>query len=219
MKVKVCGLARLDDLGVVAAARPDAVGLVLADSKRRVGVETAARLLAAIPSTVQTWAVFREPSRADLAAVAHLPFTGVQAWASWGGEGLPEGWAWLPVFPDGPSLLEDVRAAGFDGRPRDVVGLVGAFLVDGPGGGGGGAAGDLQRAAAAARLGPMVLAGGLHAGNVAAAVRVVAPYGVDAASGTEVAPGVKDPARVAGFVAGARAAARGAGEGTAEGTA
>ena len=51
---------------------------------------------------------------------------------------------------------------------------------------------------------PMVLAGGLTAANVGAAVRVVRPWGVDVASGVEAAPGVKDPRLVRAFLEKAR---------------
>jgi phosphoribosylanthranilate isomerase len=45
-----------------------------------------------------------------------------------------------------------------------------------------------------------VLAGGLDPGNVAAAINALHPWGVDASSGLESAPGLKNPARVAAFV-------------------
>ena len=51
-----------------------------------------------------------------------------------------------------------------------------------------------------------MLAGGLHAGNVAEAIRVVRPFGVDASSGVELRPGVKSAAKIAEFVRAARAA-------------
>ena len=54
---------------------------------------------------------------------------------------------------------------------------------------------------------PMVLSGGLTPDNVAAGVAAVRPFGVDTASGTEAAPGVKDPERLEPFFAPAGATA------------
>ncbi len=52
----------------------------------------------------------------------------------------------------------------------------------------------------------LILAGGLHAGNVAEAIRVVRPFGVDASSGVEQRPGIKDGNKILDFVRAARAA-------------
>jgi phosphoribosylanthranilate isomerase len=204
VRVKLCGLANEDALRAVGDARPDAVGFVLAPSPRRVDVDTLTRLLAWVPDGVERWAVFRTPDEGTLSAIAALPLTGVQADATWDGRGLPERLAWLPVFADGPDLVERVRSAGFDGRSREVRGLVGAFVVDSARGGGSGERVDVARAVAAARLGPLVLAGGLRPENVGEAVEAVRPWAVDVSSGVESAPGVKDPGRIAAFVAAAR---------------
>ncbi len=204
MRVKICGLTTEQAVTDTLRTGPDAIGLVLAASPRQVDLTTAARLLALVPSGIQTWAVFRTPDPALLAQAATLPFTGAQSNEDWSGDGLPESWQWLPAFRDGPALLDQLAAHGFDGRPREAVGLSGAFLVDGPAGGGLGVRGDNRRAAAAARLGPMILAGGLSPANVRTAIEAVRPYGVDVSSGVESAPGTKDPARVAAFMAAAR---------------
>jgi phosphoribosylanthranilate isomerase len=54
---------------------------------------------------------------------------------------------------------------------------------------------------------PLILSGGLTAENVGAGIAALAPFGVDTASGTESAPGVKDPGRLAAFAAAVGAAA------------
>jgi phosphoribosylanthranilate isomerase len=53
----------------------------------------------------------------------------------------------------------------------------------------------------------LILAGGLNAANVAAAIREVRPFGIDVSSGVERGPGIKDPARIHEFVQAARNAA------------
>ncbi len=204
MLIKLCGLSTPRDVMAAGAGRPDAIGLVFAPSVRRVDVSTAERLLSMIPEDVQRWAVFRDVTAEDVAAIAHLPLTGVQGWLGYDGTGLPASWAFLPVVVDGPDALDRVRALGFDGTRREVRGLIGSFVWDGPSGGGGGSAGDDDRGAALAQLGPMVLAGGLTPDTVAARIRHVRPHAVDVSSGIESAPGVKSASKVEAFVAAAR---------------
>lgn len=206
MIVKLCGVRDLDALRAVGAARPDAVGFVLAPSPRQVSLEDLPRLLSAVPHDVQRWAVFREPNPAVVRQLQGLTLTGVQGHAGWSGEGLPESMAFLPVFRDHEGVVDAVRASGFDGRVRDVRGLRGAFLLDGPQGGGQGVAADRARAAALARLGPLVLAGGLTPETVQDAIVAVRPFGVDVSSGIESSPGVKDRARCMAFAEAAREA-------------
>jgi phosphoribosylanthranilate isomerase len=76
-------------------------------------------------------------------------------------------------------------------------------LFEGPVSGTGTTA-DWSSALSLARRCDVILAGGLTPANVADAVRIVAPFGVDVSSGVERAPGIKDPARIAEFVRNAR---------------
>jgi phosphoribosylanthranilate isomerase len=105
----------------------------------------------------------------------------------------------LPVVVEGADLEADlVRAAGL--TTREMV------LVDSAARGGTGRPPSWDRVATIDFTGRLILAGGLDPDNVADAIGLVRPYGVDVSSGIESAPGVKDPARMRAFVEAARGA-------------
>jgi phosphoribosylanthranilate isomerase len=72
--------------------------------------------------------------------------------------------------------------------------------------GGTGATGDWSLASHLAARAPILLAGGLNPENVALAIQLVAPWGVDVASGVESSPGIKDPAKISAFISAAKKA-------------
>lgn len=201
-RVKLCGLGSEASVLLALAHKPDAVGLVFADSTRQITADQAAGWLGVVPDHVTKIAVFRTPSEPALARIRHLPFDGVQAHADWNGSGLPASWFFLPVFLDGPDLLDRITGTRGDGWDH-------SFCVDGPKGGGMGVRVDVKRAAKAATMGNLVLAGGLNPDNVTEAILQVQPWGVDVSSGIEAGiPGEKDPSRVRDFVIAARAGDR-----------
>jgi phosphoribosylanthranilate isomerase len=69
---------------------------------------------------------------------------------------------------------------------------------------------DWSAAAELAARTQLILAGGLKPANVAAAISIARPFGVDVSSGVEARPGVKDPQKIYDFVRNARAADNGA---------
>jgi len=97
-------------------------------------------------------------------------------------------------------VLSAIRDAG------EATFLLDAWSGDAPGGTGRSFDWSIARLAAAS--GQVILAGGLHAGNVGQAIREARPFGVDVSSGIEDAPGRKDPDRIRAFVRAVRDADR-----------
>jgi phosphoribosylanthranilate isomerase len=202
-RIKCCGMTRVEDALLAAELGTDAIGVVItARSKRRVDLAQARAIVAAMPPFVTTVALLMDDSEAIVQAVIEqvqpnlLQFHGDEsdAWCAQFGRpylkaiAMGEGAAALPRLRDYP------RAAG--------------LLLDGHGlgePGGSGKAFDWSLMPAELAQ-PLVLAGGLHAGNVGEAIRTARPWAVDVASGIEASPGIKDPARLAAFIAAVRAA-------------
>ena len=193
MYVKICGLRRFDEIETAVDAGADAIGIVLAESPRRVSLDEAVALRAAIPPEVDAVAVFRRPSPEVLGAVLAAGFDTIQADATWTPPDLGSA-RWLPALSDGPDLA--VRAAGLTTE---------TILVDGPFGGGRGVPADADRVAALAAQRSVVLAGGLTPNTVGAAITRIRPHGVDVSSGVERSPGVKEPVKIRDFLAAVRA--------------
>jgi phosphoribosylanthranilate isomerase len=211
MYVKVCGITRLEDALAAVSAGADVLGFNAVPSSKRF-LEAASiraiveKLRLEAPPGLVCVAVVADlaPARAlellrDL-AVDRLqlhgeePATNVHALA-------PHAYKALRVAD-----AEDVaRALGFPGHPLLVDAKVPGQL------GGTGHAIDWPLVEPLARARPLILAGGLTPENVARAVSVVQPWGVDVASGVELAsdPRRKDGEKLRRFVAAARAAARG----------
>ncbi|HEX5307429.1 MAG TPA: phosphoribosylanthranilate isomerase [Dyella sp.] len=202
-RIKCCGMTRVEDARLAADLGADAIGVVItARSKRRVDLAQARAIVAAMPPFVATVALLMDDSAETVRAVIEqvqpdlLQFHGAEsdAWCAQFGRpflkavAMGEGAAALPRLRDYP------HAAG--------------LLLDGHGLGEPGGSGkafdwslmptDLPQ--------PLLLAGGLHAGNVDEAVRAARPWAVDVASGIETTPGIKDVDRMAAFIAAVRAA-------------
>ena len=203
--MKVCGLRTPADVAAACAAGADAIGFVFAPSVRRVSPVEAAAAAALAPANVQRVAVFLHPTQAELDEVlaGFKPDIVQTDAADFAALHVPAGIALLPVVRAGESREQapSHKEASFVGGSL----LPTRCLVEGPRSGTGQVA-DWNAGAAMAAQTQVVLAGGLHAGNVAAAVQAVRPWGVDVSSGVESAPGVKDAARIHEFVFAARQA-------------
>jgi phosphoribosylanthranilate isomerase len=206
-RVKICGITNVEDARVACEAGVDAIGLnFYSRSPRALSIEKAAELRASIPSSVQVFGVFVNAEAGEVMKI----FRDVRLDAlQLHGDESPTTVAQLariaPVFKAlrvGP----DFSAATLESYPN-----VSGFLFDTadamPGQyGGTGRLADWGVAQQAARSHRVILAGGLNADNVAAAILQVRPYGVDVASGVEASPGAKDHAQLREFVREARRA-------------
>ncbi len=203
LRVKICGITRIEDLRAACDAGADAVGFVFYDkSPRHVSIEAAAALLRAVPHFVQTVGLFVDAAPDYVESVlAAAPLDLLQ----FHGDEPPEACArygrpWIKAIrvTPGTDLLE---CAASYGAARGL--LLDAFVPGVPGGTG--ERFDWSLIPAGLPL-PVVLSGGLAPDNIAEAVRRVRPWAVDVSSGVEASKGIKDAHKVARFVANAKEA-------------
>jgi phosphoribosylanthranilate isomerase len=195
--VKVCGLSTTGDVAVATESGADAIGLVLiAESPRAVTIEQARSL--AEQTELTRVILTRDLPPADLLATAlAVGADGVQPYgrhqreaaAAAAGAGYL---VLLPLHVDRPITLGDV--------PADQVPLLDNGGPDKLGGSG--QTFDHSHLPPPTRR--FVLAGGLHPGNVAELLGSSGAWGVDASSGLESRPGVKDPDLIRSFVKAAK---------------
>ena len=222
MWVKICAKTNAEDVNRAAELGANAVGFVFAKSPRRVNatkVDEITKELRERWSTVERIGVF---SFAEIEAISETVktarLTGVQLHGGYSEhlvEALREEFggdlriiqtSYWRVGGQVPSAF----AAGL--KQLSLAADVDDVLVDSRtavADGGTGIAFDWEAAREAlSSLGkkPLIVAGGLNPGNVTEAIRVLDPWGVDVASGVEASPGVKDEARLRGFIEAARGA-------------
>jgi phosphoribosylanthranilate isomerase len=191
MWIKICGMTTPEAVTAALDARVDAIGFVFADSVRRLTPEAAAHLAAPARGRLACVAVTRHPSqqaldeilevfRPDVLQTDAVDLTTLQVPAQ-----LPR----LPVLRGAPASGSLPARLLFEG------------LASGTG-----KTCDWSGARQLAGRTQLILAGGLRADNVAAAIAEVQPFGVDVSSGVESRPGIKSPAEIARFAHAARVA-------------
>jgi phosphoribosylanthranilate isomerase len=197
MNVKICGLRRKEEALWAAQAGVDAVGVVFANSPRRVDVVTARDILAVLPPFVSRVGVFvkeRQDVVRDIAANCGL--TVLQMHGEEDAEYCQR--FTLPV-------IRAIRVR--ERRDLDLMNSfpAAAFLLDTYQAGklgGTGSSFDWSLAAVSGRA-PVLVAGGLTAQNVVSAIKLTRPYGVDVSSGVE-RDGIKDEQLMRAFVGAAK---------------
>lgn len=204
MKVKICGITTLEDALAAIEAGADMLGFnFYPPSPRYIEPVTCARLVQALRAegaSVTTVGVFVNAPVQELTAI--LEDCGLDLVQLHGDE-PPEAVAQLGERALKALRPADLASARALSRTYPARRAAPAFLVDTSTAGqygGTGRVADWSLARALAAEYQLLLAGGLHPGNVAAAVGAVQPWGVDVASGVEERPGRKDPARMVAFV-------------------
>lgn len=201
-RIKICGITREEDLASVVHCGADALGLVFyPPSPRYLDAGRATRLARRVPPFVTLVGLFVNENAAvvrrivDAVPLQLLQFHGEEDAAYCAQFGLPYIKAarvrpgldlleYAALFPDARGLLLDAHVDSYGGAGQTFDwGLIPQGLSL-----------------------PLILSGGLHAGNVVAAIKTVRPWAVDVSSGVEVAGGVKDGQKIAEFVARVRSA-------------
>lgn len=196
-RVKICGITSPEDGRAAVDAGADAIGLVFcASSPRNLALAQAAAIISALPPLVSVVALFQDAQPEQVATVlSSLPVDLLQ----FHGQEPPEFCGaferrYIKALPMGGG----VEPVAYARRYPDAA----AFLLDSHALGGSGGTGspfDWRRVPGGLDK-PLIVAGGLNAGNVAEAVRVCRPYAVDVSSGVEAAKGIKDRAKMAAFI-------------------
>jgi phosphoribosylanthranilate isomerase len=198
--IKICGTTSEDDALLAVAMGANAIGFIFAPSPRQVSVQRVADIVKRLPrEDILTVGVFRDDAPRRVVEVVYA--AGLQA-AQLHGRESPDDVKWvrervpmvIKVFPAG-----DLRVSRAGDFGADVI------MLDAPNPGSGQVfdwelAGDLPEGQR------LLVAGGLDADNVGSAIARMKPWGVDAVSGVEAAPGLKDPMKVKAFVEAARRA-------------
>jgi phosphoribosylanthranilate isomerase len=183
MMIKVCGITRREDAMAAADAEASALGFIFyRESPRYVTPERAAELGAALPM----WkvGVFVDETAASIKAVMRAANLDVAQ--IYGGQAPSDARVWRAF-----RMTSELGTPSPEGAE--------AILLDGPTSG---ASFDWKLARTA--VDRIIVAGGLDASNVAEAIRIARPWGVDASSRLETAPGVKDHEKIRAFVKAAR---------------
>lgn len=190
MRVKICGLTRAEDAALAHRLGAWALGFIFyPPSKRYIEPAKAEEIIVGLPAGAKAVGVF----------VNQVPNVKGLAGIQLHGDETPEDCAKARAGFDGFVIKalrpENENDLGQIARYKDVVDYI---LVDTPGAyGGTGKTGDWALAARAVGMGvPLILAGGLDAGNIREAARQVPFFAADLAGGVEAAPGIKDAGKM-----------------------
>jgi len=196
MMVKVCGITNPNDAAAAIANGADAIGFnFYPRSPRYIAPEEAAGI--ATPGVLRA-GVFVNETAGRIEEIARIAALDV---AQLHGDESPKDYPHGIAVWKAARVSESFALAPYLGLPADAI------LLDGPAAdlfGGSGKIFDWQIAARSTRR--IIIAGGLDASNVARAIALARPWGVDACSRIESSPGIKDHQKMIDFLFAAKAA-------------
>lgn len=194
--IKVCGITRQEDVAACMASAVDAMGLVFAPgSPRQVDVKQATLLTREAAGCLQIVALFMDPDEATVQRVLAAVKPDILQFH--GSETVEFCTRFERDYIKALSIHDPQRDALIESH-RDAIG----FIVDShPPGRAGGSGQTFQWFDIGALAPqPVILAGGLHPGNVRLAIEQASPDGLDVSSGVESEPGIKDARKIRQFV-------------------
>jgi phosphoribosylanthranilate isomerase len=213
--IKICGTTNLQDARESLEAGASALGFIFAPGPRRVDIFGASAILAELTQEdIETVAVFvNEHPRRIGEVVSQVACTGVQLH----GDELPEDMKEYRETLGGRQIIKALHAkelleeGGEEKLDRYLATDIDAILLDSGSAeepGGTGKPFEWERAAPLAAkirgVMPLIIAGGLTPENVAEAIDLFQPWGVDVVSGVEFEPGKKSSTKVRHFIAAVR---------------
>lgn len=197
MFVKICGMTDVDDALLAVALGADAVGFIFAPSKRQIAPARARDIVARLPPETLSVGVFRNEARERVVDIANTNRLGA---VQLHGDESIEDTEWIAARV--PHVIKAVAAGSYQASMAAEF-KAAAILLDAPAPGSGEVF-DWQMADTMPLGLRLILAGGLTPDNVAEGIRRVKPFGVDVASGVELAPGRKDPTAMRRFIEAAK---------------
>ena len=201
MNVKICGITDYGTATAAVEAGADALGFVFADSKRKLTPLQAKDIIRLLPAGIEKIGVFVNSDPETVEEIS--AFCGLTMVQLHGDEDVADYQKMaLPLIKAaGIGSVEDLEQAAGSGTPY--------LLADAPKGryrGGNGETFDWRLMKTGLPAGcKLILAGGLHEGNVGEAIRSCLPYMVDVSSGVET-DGKKDHKKIRQFIAAAKGA-------------
>ncbi len=207
VRVKICGITNSADALAAIDAGANLLGFNFYEkSPRHVTEAEAARIRARLPKKIEAVGIFVNASPAEVTALRKsLKLDAVQLHGDETPDSVAQIARLIPVIK-AFRVEPEFPLATLDEYPEAFAFLFDAALAGQYGGTGRTTDWDVARRAALNRR--IILAGGLKVENVAAAVRIVRPYGIDVASGVESEPGKKDPGLLHEFIQEVRRAER-----------